>query len=270
MNFQSFYGISRNPFDKQQCTEKDFFNSHDFEQMSSRLNVLKDIRGIGVFTAAPGMGKSFALRCFAKNLNPNMYHMEYICLSTVSVADFYKEFCQVLGLPERGSKTSMFKAIKDQVFYLYKEKRQPLLLAVDEAQYLSTGILNDIKMLMNQDYDSINCFTLILCGESYLQNTLRKPVHEALNQRITIRYNFEGLSDEEVPAYIRHKLSCAGAPESLVDEPALSAVHGYAHGNVRIIDNIMSDALIIGAQMEHSVIDAEVILAAIHNQDPFA
>lgn len=33
--------------------------------------------------------------------------------------------------------------IREQITYLYKEKRQPLLLAIDEAQYLNTGILND-------------------------------------------------------------------------------------------------------------------------------
>lgn len=43
----------------------------------------------------------------------------------------------------------MFRIIQEQLFYLYKENRQSLLLAIDEAQYLSTGILNDIKMLMN-------------------------------------------------------------------------------------------------------------------------
>lgn len=34
---------------------------------------------------------------------------------------------------------------------------QPLFLAIDEAQYLNTGSLNDIKMLMNYgcDYDSV-------------------------------------------------------------------------------------------------------------------
>ena len=83
----------------------------------------------------------------------------------------------------------MFKAIQEQITYLYKEKRQPLLLAIDEAQYLNTGILNDIKMLMNYGYDSVNYFTLILGWESHLNDTLRKPVHEALRQRITVHYN---------------------------------------------------------------------------------
>ena len=73
--------------------------------------------------------------------------------------------------------------IRDRIWYLYKEKRQPLLMAVDEAQYISTGILNDIKMPMNYGYDSVNCFTLILCGEAHLNNTLNRPVHEALRQR---------------------------------------------------------------------------------------
>lgn len=113
------------------------------------------------------MGKSYCLRCFSKSLNPNLNHMVYLCLSTILVAEFYKQFCSVLCVSDKGGKISMFTEILEQVYYLYKEKRQPLLLAIDEAQYLSTGILNDIKTLMDYGYDSINCFTLILCGESH-------------------------------------------------------------------------------------------------------
>lgn len=159
--YNSYYGLTFNPFDKQQLKEKDHFISRDFTEMTNRLNYLKDIRGIGVFTARPGMGKSFCLRCFAASLNPSLFHMEYLCLSTISVADFYKQLCSILGVSDKGGKTGMFKAIQEQITYLYKEKRQPLLLAIDEAQYLSTGILNDIKMLMNYGYDSVNYFTLL-------------------------------------------------------------------------------------------------------------
>lgn len=119
----------------------------------------------------------------------------------------------------------MFKSIQEQIWYLYKEKRQSLLLAVDEAQYLSTGILNDIKMLMNYGYDSVNCFTLILCGKSHLNNTLSRPVHEALRQRITVHYNF---SDQEVSQYVLHKLACAGASDTVVEKAALSAIHSHS------------------------------------------
>jgi type II secretory pathway predicted ATPase ExeA len=264
--YNSYYGLTYNPFDKQQLKEKDHFISNDFTEMTNRLNYLKDIRGIGVFTARPGMGKSYALRCFAANLNPSLYHMEYLCLSTISVADFYKQFCAILGVSDKGGKTGMFQSIQEQITYLYKEKRQPLLLAIDEAQYLNTGILNDIKMLMNYGYDSVNYFTLILCGESHLNDTLRKPVHEALRQRITVHYNYRGLDDGEVSKYVLHKIALAGAPASIIDTAALSVIHSLTQGNPRLIDNLMTDALTLGAQLEKKVIDAETIQAAIENQ----
>ncbi len=69
MTFLSYYGLSFNPFDKQQVKEKDRFFSNDLQEMMNRLDFLKDTRGIGVFTAGPGMGKSFGLRCFTKALN---------------------------------------------------------------------------------------------------------------------------------------------------------------------------------------------------------
>lgn len=265
----SFYGMSINPFDKQQLRERDFYESNDFRQMTERLNYLKDVRGIGVFTARPGMGKSYALRCFSKSLNPSLYRMEYICLSTISVADFYKQLCAILGVSDRGGKPAMFRSIREQIMYLYKEKKQPLLLAIDEAQYLNTGILNDIKMLMNYGYDSVNCFTIILCGEPHLNDTLRKPIHEALRQRITVHYNYEGLSDTEVSEYVLHKLDLAGASHSIISQAALSVVHSSTQGNPRLIDNLMSDALAIGSQMGANCINEEIIQAAVANQGLF-
>lgn len=265
-SFTGYYGLSGNPFDKQFLKGKDHFESRDFKEMSSRLDYLKDVRGIGVFTARPGMGKTFALRCFAAGLNPNLCHMDYICLSTVGVREFYKQLCDILGVSQTGGKPAMFKAIQEQIYYLYKEKRRPLILAIDEAQELSTGILNDLKMLMNFRYDSLNCFTLILCGESRLNQKLSLPVHEAIRQRIIVHYDFKGLTEEEIPAYVRYKLRAAGGADSIIDDAAMASVHSLSQGNPRIIDFLMTDALTLGAQMDKKTIDAEVIMAAANNR----
>ena len=104
----------------------------------------------------------------------------------------------------------MFRAIQERLYYLYREKKQPFVLAVDEAQYLNYSILMDLKMLMNYSYDSLNCFSLILIGKPYLNHILENQVHEALRQRVTVHYNYEGLSDQEIPDYIYHKLELAG------------------------------------------------------------
>lgn len=265
-NPHAYFGLSRDPFAKHAIPAKDCYRSRDFKEMYAALNYVKDAHGIAVFTAQPGGGKSCVMHAFKQELNPNLYRMDYICLSTVSIAEFYKQLCDVLGVAPKGGKPGMFKAIKEQIWCYYKEKRQPLIIAIDEAQYLNTAILNDLKMLMNYEYDSLNCFTLVLCGESYLNSTLRKPVHEALRQRITAHYEFKGLSDEEVPAYVRHKIHYAGGSEQIIDQAALSALNSMSQGNPRIIDNIMTDALKIGMQHDKHVIDADVILAAVNHQ----
>ena len=74
--YNSYYGLSFNPFDKQQLKEKDHFIFKDFTEMTNRLNYLKDIRGTGVFTTRPGMGKKvLRLALFRCRLNPSLYHM---------------------------------------------------------------------------------------------------------------------------------------------------------------------------------------------------
>ncbi len=264
--YNDYYGLRCDPFGKS-IREEDHFHSQDFRQMAERLDYLKDVRGIGVFTAHSGMGKSYGLRCFKKQLNPNLGRMEYMCLSTVSVAEFYKTFCDILGVSDKGGKPGRFRAIQEQIYYLYKEKRQPLILAIDEAHHLNTGILNDLKMLMNFKYDSLNCFTLILCGEPHLNHILCKPVHEALRQRITVHYDFRGLNDQEVADYVIHKIERSGGSRSIIAPAALAAVHGYTSGNPRTIDHIMCDAIMIGSQRDCKVIDTETILAAASNQN---
>lgn len=266
MGYREFYGLSMNPFDKQSLREDDCFESRDMKMMMNRLNYLKDVRGIGVFTASPGMGKSYCLRCFEHSLNRNLYDMKYLCLSTVSVGEFYKLFCEHLGLETNGGKTVMFHAIQDRISYLYKEKKQPLIIVIDEARYLSNAILKDLKMLMNFSYDSLNCFSLILSGETYLNNTLEKPIHESLRQRITVHYSFQGLDPDEVTSYIGHKIHLAGGSASLIDVSALNALCGYCQGNPRIIDNVMTAALNAGVQQKKTIIDSEVILAAVNEQ----
>ena len=260
------YGLSYNPFDKHANSYKNGFKSNDFQQMISRLNHIKDVRGVGLFTALPGFGKTFALHCFTESINPSLYQTAYICLTSVSVTEFYRQFCNALNIDSSAHRTTMFKAIQERLYYLFKEKRRPFILAIDEAHEMDPRSLKDIKMILNHAYDSLYCFTLLLIGEPRLNEILSGSVHEALRQRITIHYNFTGLSEDETAAYINHKLSAAGGCASILDNGVSCAVHGFSQGNPRLIDNVMSDALTIGAQHNKKIIDTDIILYAVENQ----
>jgi len=263
--FKEYYGFSKNPFDKQSLSEKDAFLSKDHKEMISCLSYLNKLRGIGVFTSDPGFGKTYAIRCFTKSLDRNLNEVAYLTMSTVSVVDFYRQFCNALGIDAPFGKAAMFRAIQERLHHLFKEKRKPLLLILDEAQKLSPAILNDLKMIMNHDFDSINCFSIALAGEKHLNTNLEKPPQEALRQRIVISYNFEGLSDDETEAYLVHKLQIAGATPSILGEGTLAAITAYAGGCPRLVDNLMTQAFMLGAQLNKPALDTDVIMAAVNN-----
>lgn len=262
--FKSFYGLTFNPFNKS-IPENYAFCSHDHQQMLSRLDYLKNTRGIGLFTANSGMGKTFALRCFAKSLNPNLFQLSYICLSTVSVSEFYHQFCFELGLDYNSKKSIMFRNIQERLLNFFKEKRKTFILAIDESQYLNTNILRDIKMLMNAEFDSLDYFALVLIGQPYLSSILEKPIHESLKQRIIVHYNYEGFSSGESTDYIYSRIEAAGGARSIIDEAAIHAVSNFSQGTPRIINSVMTEALMLGTQMQKPTINTEIILSASNN-----
>jgi type II secretory pathway predicted ATPase ExeA len=159
----------------------------------------------------------------------------------------------------------MFNAIQNRLAHLLREKKKPFILIFDEAHELCAPILKDLKMILNHDIDSLNCFTLVLAGEPHLNNILDKPVHEALRQRIVIHYNFAGLSDHETEQYILHKLRLAGAPDSILGNGTIPAIVGFAHGCPRLVDNLMNEALSLGAQSQKPSLDTDLIMAAVNN-----
>lgn len=108
---------------------------------------------------------------------------------------------------------------------------------------------------------------MILYGESHLDAVLRKLVHEALRQRITIHYNYNGLDDKEVTTYILHELEQAGGLKSTIEDAALTAIHGYSQGNPCLIDNLMTDALDFGSHSGKKPIDTDIIPAAVDHQN---
>ena len=259
--FKQFYGMSANPFEKG-IKEKDAYLSKDLKEMISRLDYLNETRGIVLFTASAGSGKTFALRCFAKKVNPNLTKVIYLCFTTVTTAEFYRQFCISLGLEPCSRNSDMFKNIKDYMENMSSDKRVHYMLVWDEAQYLSNDILKDLKLLMNFYMDSKDCFSIVLIGHPILNNILEKQVHEALKQRIIINYDFEGLSETEATEYIHSRLSLAGASAEIINHNAILAAYSSCTGSIRRLNTILTKALILGAQHEKTVIDTDIIMAA--------
>lgn len=261
--FKQYYGMSFNPFDKG-LSEKDAFLTRDMKEIQGRLDYLKQTPGIGVFTAGVGLGKTFSLRCFREKLNPNITKFTYICLSTVTTIEFYRQFSDCLGLEAAHKKSVMFKNIQEFFDNMSSHKRIHYIVCLDEAQYLGSDILRDLKILTNFSMDSKTCFSLVLLGQPVLNNILMRQTHEALRQRILVNYRFNGLQESEASDYISSRFALAGASAAIMDDNAVLSAYGSSEGSIRKLNLIITKALMIGAQHKKQNIDTDIILAAVN------
>lgn len=264
--YKQYYGMSSNPFDKELPT-KNAYMTYDMKAMQGRLEHLKNHPGIGLFTAAPGQGKTFSLRYFADKLNPNITKFHYICLSTVTTTEFYRQMCSVLGLETSYNKSAMFRIIQEHFENMSCNKKIHCMICLDEAQYLNSDILRDLKMLCNFSMDSKNCFSLLLLGQPSLINIMMRQPNEALRQRITINYRFEGLQETEALEYIREQLELVGTTGKVFDENAALSAFGSCSGSIRKLNQILTKALMIGAQNNKQNIDTDIILSAVNDME---
>jgi general secretion pathway protein A len=259
--YKTYWGMEFNPFSKA-LSEKNYYKSNDYVQAISRLEHLKNIKGIGLFTGLSGTGKTYTLRCFSNSLNTNLFKTVYIPLSTVTVLEFYKGIAYGLGLEISSKKIELFRSIQERLISLSKDKKITPVIIIDEAQYLKTDILNDLKLLLNFDMDSKNHAILILSGQPVLNNTLSKHIHEPLKQRIVINYNYEGISKDEVRDYINSRFELCGVFNKIFNDNAIEAINSCCNSSVRALNNIIEKCLIIGYQKNINIIDTEIVMNA--------
>lgn len=260
IDYKLYYGLEFDPFEKGQ---KDIvINTGDYQEAMARLNFLKGTRGIGLLTGRPGVGKTFVIKQFCESLNPGLYKTVYIPLSSLTTVEFYRHLSENLGLSSYGKKSDNYRSIQDYIKRTVDEKRIVPVIVLDEAQYLKTEVLNDLIMLLNFNFDSVNYVILILVGIPVLSKTLLKPIHEALNQRIVIRYMMDGAGRKDVESYVIRKLEGAGKREPMFTANAFEALSSVSQGSSRKLNTLCTHAMIIGASRKKEMIDENIIMEA--------
>ena len=259
--FATYWEMQFNPFSKH-ASGKHSFVSEDFRQATARLKHLCEIKGIGLFTGAPGTGKTFTIKQYAESLNPALYKVFYLPLSTVTVLEFYRAIAIGLGIAPPHKKIDLFNSIQERILSLSKDKRVTTVIICDEGQYLNSKILNDLKIIMSFNMDSENHAALVISGLPALAGTLSMNPHEALAQRVVINYSFTGLSKGEMAEYIDSRLKSCGAVAGIFAENALEALWGCCAGSPRVINSLVEKCLIIGSQKGARVIDPETVMLA--------
>lgn len=259
--FKAFYSLSARPFSKE-IKACDMFPSAGYQELTARLDYLKDNRGIGMLVGEAGSGKTSALRAFTTGLNPALYKIIYFPLSTVTVNDFYRGLAYSLDLEPAFRKIDLFKQIQDAILSYYGSKKITPFIILDELQLATSNFLSDLHLLFNFSMDAQNPFVLVLCGMPALTVKLSLGHHQPLAQRLIMRYKLPPLTREETKAYIDHQMKLAGATYPVFSEPAIEAVTTVSRGWPRLINSLGTNSLVYGCQKGLKYVDEEAVRLA--------
>ena len=162
MDYTIRYGLEFNPFLKN--SKEIFVSTDESKEVLFRLNYLAKTKGFGLLTGSPGRGKTTAIRAWRQGLNNSQYKVVYTCFSTFSPNDFYRDLAAELGAQAHYRKPDNFRAIQEELTRLSVEKRKTPVIIIDEANYISSAILNDFKLLFNFEMDSRDRAVVLLSG----------------------------------------------------------------------------------------------------------
>jgi type II secretory pathway predicted ATPase ExeA len=212
--WESFFGFKKTPFGDSPDA-KQLFASGAWQQVKTRLEFLTAHPGAGLLTGEVGAGKSTAARVFTAALHPNLYKILYIHFTNGSALDLLRQVAVALDLAPAHFRGDLVRQISEAIVRLNQSKKQHPILICDEAHLLPHAALEQLPLLMNFDMDSSRYLTLLLIGQPLLRRTLSLQMHEALRQRIGVHYHLEGLTREELDAYLAQQLKAAGVTEPL-------------------------------------------------------
>jgi general secretion pathway protein A len=168
-----------------------------------------------------------------------------------------------MGLAVERSRAALYRQIKTEVSRLCTDARIRPVLVVDESHHLRADVLEDLRLLTNYQMDAENRLCLILLGQTELRRRLTMAVHEALAQRVVVRYHVLPLTREELPAYLAHRLRLAGADVPLFDPSAEEALYQATSGLPRKINLLAHHTLMAAALAKARLATADHLQAAL-------
>jgi type II secretory pathway predicted ATPase ExeA len=258
---EAFFGFKKSPF-SDNPDAKQLFPSQAWNQVKARLQFLVDHHGTGLLTGEVGSGKSTAVRTFSAALHPNLYKILYLHWTSGSVWDLLLQLARQLDLEPAHYRGDLVRQISDAIVRLNQSKKQHPILICDEAQLLRHPALEQLPLLLNFDMDSSHYLTLLLVGQPLLRRTLSLQMHEPLRQRIAVQYHLDGLSREELEAYLTHQLKAAGVSQPLFDDSARQALYQATKGMLRKVNKLALTALRLAAERKASTVDEAILLDA--------
>jgi len=265
--FEQFFEMKHTPF-VNSIPVGNLYLSEKHVEILGRLSYVAEGNRFAVLTAGVGCGKSTLIRMFAQELNPDKYTVLYLSDSQLTPRWFYKGLLAQLGIEAKFYRGDAKRQLHKQLQLIREVHRRNITVVVDEAHLLDWETLEEVRFVLNSDYDSLNPMALVLCAQSELWDKLRMQRCAAIRGRIDIRCELPGMDRAELEGYVRAHLAYAGGKEEIFTDAALDELLRYSGGSARAVNKAATHCLMNAAQRAKKLIDDAMVKTVIEAELP--
>jgi len=261
--YLGYYGLKEPPFSITPNPRYLFYSAKHREALNHLLFGIRERKGFVQLTGEIGAGKTTLCRAMLDQLGKN-FSTALILNPILDPQQLVKNIAMEFGLNVKGlDKLETMEAIN--LFLLAQAERgHDCLLVIDEAQNLTTELLEQVRLLSNLETDDRKLLQIALMGQPELRDRLNEPSLRQLRQRITVRYHLSPLRRTELDQYVSHRLRVSGADEPpLFTRPALWRIFAYTKGVPRLVNALCDKCLLAGFVQQSEQITYSIACRAV-------
>ena len=262
--YEQRFGLKRRPFPATPDSALFYPATPHETALASLLRALNENEGLLLLTGAPGTGKTVLGQVLLERLEgdvasvflTNSHFPERVSLLQAILFD--------MGLPyEDGSEQVLRLRLTDQILKNCAAGKRTVAV-IDEAQYLSADLLEELRLLGNLEAGVDKAFQAVCLAQMAIVETLKQPLLAAWTQRLAVHAQLEPLSAAEACDYLLHHLRLAGGkPDKIIDESGLEVLARGTRGIPRLLNHAAHQALVLADAAEMETVDAEAALEAL-------
>ncbi|MCW8916858.1 MAG: AAA family ATPase, partial [Magnetovibrio sp.] len=261
--YQDYFGISENPFSIIPDPRYLYMSQSHQDALAHLVYGVSDSGGFVLLTGEVGTGKTTLCRALIEQL-PEDTDLALILNPKLTELELMATICDEMRISYPRDTTSLkafFDYLTHHLLHAHARGRNPVLL-IDEAQNLTTDVMELVRLLTNLETADKKLLQIILVGQPELNATLGLAKMRQTSQRITARYHLTPLGIADTYGYVQHRLNVAGLDTQVFTHSAIKAVYRITHGIPRLINSVCDRSLLAAYVEGKKNVDAKLVARA--------
>jgi general secretion pathway protein A len=210
-----------------------------------------------------GVGKSLLVRRLLSDLDERVL-LAHVQSDTADPQEFLRAILKQYDIDLSETDRSDRRRLLIRFLTHQFNQNRLCVLAVEGVQMLKPAVLEELRTIAELAVDGKRIVKLLMLGGHTLNHVLDSPRMASLVPGRAPRIGIESFSEDQVAAYIAHRLRAAGAvdPDALAPSTLMPQIHRYSAGVPRIINRLCECAMMFAGQAGEVRLSAQSLTQA--------